>query len=446
MGSRCIAVLSAVLLFGSAFEFIAAPLLSDAATANDTLPSDVVEALEANSRAFDAIVLEYRQERTRHLPADAFFRIVKGPKWVHGDTTFLDPQQTEYHYQDGKVYIHYSFTVPKLDFAHEVDTHGMSIKEVEKLPLRCVGKMSGEIDIAFDGQKFYEGNRNDGGDGPPTLLIETPEDEENSALKGNEDRPRSPVYFWYYAGFKIPFSLRDYQRPRMRSLILDLLAGGSRLSSIDERFEEGRTHLGVTVLSKDRVYSFQLDRSLNYAVRRQEEQTLDGRTLHIATLSDFHEAPGRDTVWLPHRCTVEYCQWRKRPTNPTAEPFLTETYTVTKCESHPVAVKQFLAVYNVPGALIGDGTLPNAEKTEHGQINYTVPANPEDLDRVIERAIDSTPFTISDLATHRGVRLFVVFNVLLFVAVVFALWRRWRRSGLQMRSRKIHHDDGDVGN
>lgn len=427
--NRCASV-GLVLLCGNGFRFLAFTSSCEATTIDNTLPVEVVEALENNAQAFDPIILEWVRERTKHLPAEKFFRIVKGPKWVKGDTTFLSPQRAEYRYERGKVHVYYSSTAPLFGFADNVDTHGMSLDEVSDLPLTFVGTAPMEIDIAFDGKKFYQGSRQIGGVGPPHMVIETPGDFENPAFQEAMDWQQCPAFFWYYAGLKTPFTVRDYQWPKMRSLVLDLLARGGDLSQVERETNGLHQYLKITLVTEDRVHFFDLDQSLNYAVRRQEERTPDGKTLYVSSLSDFHLAPSKENIWLPHRCVVEYYQWQQKPPSPTSEAFFTETYTVTKCESRPIPdgdLEVFSSFYIKPGARIADGTLPNAEKSEHGQICYTVPIDLDDLDKVIQAAIEGKSFTPSDPTRRRLIQVFVLVNVLVIAVVLFWVWRS--RSG-----------------
>jgi len=391
----------------------------------DALSRDAVAALEHNARALDPIIIGWTRERATSLSEEDFFKIVKGPRWAKGDTTFLALATGEFKYQDGNVYRYVREKVPLLDFAVKVDTRTSAPEKGKMPPLKCIGTREMEIEVAFDGDKIYHGSRQEGGIGPPILIIARLGD---LPLKGREDVPIFPFPYLDFAGLKVPYSPRDYaQHVKMRSLIQHLLERGCRLSQSEWKTENGAGYLGLNLVDHNGSYLFELDPSRNYAVRRYEERTTAGERTCLADMSDFREVPGKKNVWLPERCVVHYYQWEGKPAIPLPEALLVESYTITKCESEPIPDRDFVVFYDTPGARIGDATLPNAEKAKGGEISYVVPADSRDLDEVIQHAIAGTSFTPSLSRPHRLAQIIILLNVGVILVITFFV-RRHRRA------------------
>ncbi|MGA2256965.1 MAG: hypothetical protein ABSG53_20120, partial [Thermoguttaceae bacterium] len=115
----------------------------------EALSPGALAAVEQNARALDPIVIEWTRERKTSLSEEGFFTIVKGPRWVKGDTTFLAPARGEFKYQDGNVYRYFREEVPLLDFAVKVDARAAAPEPGKMPPLKCVGTREMETEVAF---------------------------------------------------------------------------------------------------------------------------------------------------------------------------------------------------------------------------------------------------------------------------------------------------------
>jgi hypothetical protein len=233
------------------------------------------------------------------------------------------------------------------------------------------------------------------------------------------------------AGFKVS-EIPEEVGLAPRSLLLHLVDQGATVLRVAEEDVDGIDCLRIDVEGPNGLWLFDLDPSRRHAVRRREERTPGGKARCLATMSDFVELPGTDGVWLPRRCQVTYYQWSGKPDPPEDKPLFRETFTVSHLSWDAVPDDRFIVMYINPGASIADGTLPEAAKSPHGRIEYVVPANPEDLDKVIQHARDGTPFVPRDFQQRRWrFALFWALNLAVLTGVAAALWFRRRRAKLR---------------
>ncbi len=137
---------------------------------------------------------------------------------------------------------------------------------------------------------------------------------------------------------------------------------------------------------KELEYVYYLDPK-NYSIRRWQERAVNGRLRVQLDGSDFKQLPGH-MIWLPHSYRVDQYEKTNRPGEFLDIPFLTQFVQVTSVDSKRVSDEQFELAYNIPGTYVSDNTLPEA-KLREGGVTYRIPANPEDLDRVISDARES---------------------------------------------------------
>jgi len=404
---------------------LAVQLASAGSLAEDALPPDVVRALEHTAESLDPLIIEGTQERRTHLPDEEFFRIFwEGGRRVEGDRTFLALTPWRFKYSNGKHYIYDRQRLPVLEFVIKPSPN-VTIEELQRLPQRSKGTADREVELAFDGEKLYWGSREAGGSavtGPPNEVIDRPE---HFSQKGREDDPMyNNLHFLRFAGLKVPYSARDFaQQAKIRPLVLHMLEHGWKLSRAERKSENNANVLAVTLVGDSGMYVFDLDPSKGYAIVRSEERTKDAEC--VADLDGFQEFPGKKDVWLPRHCVAHYYRYYTKRAPEKSETFVDEIYTVTKYDSQPIPDRDFVLAYNTPGTVIGDATLPGAEKAKDGHVDYIVPADARDLDEVIKHASEGTPFTPRP-RSHRLELAIILSNVLLLVVVVL-LVRRYRR-------------------
>ena len=281
-------------------------------------------------------------------------------------------------------------------------------------------------EMSFDGECLYSGN----GALPDTFhspgLIITP-------LEQLESQTGQLCYpeFLGHAGLAFPYSGSDLATPPSSSILRVLQQGGSLVRVQDTSVNRQKGVL-VDMVGKGRwpqtdethSFSYQLLPEYGYAVCRWEERTPDGKILRSVENGDFMKVPGTE-VYLPKRSVVEYYTWVTIPTEVTSQPLLQETFTVENVDTRPIDNRQFCLreAYEKPGTQIADYKLG---KGPHGfGVQYRIPANPEDLDRVIEAATSQDPY--HPVKGRRFVLALALTSIPLTLLALF-LWRRHGRS------------------
>jgi len=148
-----------------------------------------------------------------------------------------------------------------------------------------------------------------------------------------------------------------------------------------------------------------------------DQTTVDGKTLRSVENLDFMKVPGTE-VYLPKRSIVEYYTWSTIPMEVASQALLRETFTVKNVDTEPIDERQFCLrqAYDRAGTHIADY---RHGKDPHGAgVQYRIPANSEDLDRVIEAARGGEPYRPIVLALDLGSIALTLFALLL-----------WRRRG-----------------
>jgi hypothetical protein len=133
-------------------------------------------------------------------------------------------------------------------------------------------------------------------------------------------------------------------------------------------------------------YIYYLDPAHGYAVRRFQVLTKDGRLRMESNLTNYTKLSDYD-IWLATTSFTDYYTSEgSHPGEIFESPFVTHVIEFSKYSTTPVPDGQFTLNYTSPGTYVTDKTLPEAKALPSGAVRYRVPANPEDLNRVIEEA------------------------------------------------------------
>ena len=246
-------------------------------------------------------------------------------------------------------------------------------------------------------------------------------------LDDGVNRMRADLGAEYFsqAGFALPSIPCERVRQRS-SALLDLLGKGGKVIAVRPDVLKAVPCTVAEVGYGGGRDTFYLDPSRGYALLRHEKRTVSGKLALSCDNSNFAKLHNID-VWLPRRCEEEHYTWPTIPDQICDEPLIGVTYVVSEVSGDHVSEDRFALRYVEPGTVVSDGTLPGAESHPRGRITYTVPANPKDLDRVIEAAVAGKPFVPS--MRWSAVRLaFVGANVVAVVFVAFWIWQRRKRT------------------
>ena len=379
------------------------------------LPEDLRAALASHASAIGDISLQWKTTRSAPLGIDELFgRLGLNPPG-DGGASFFAPEEIAFVQKEGKVRFRYEYSNSSFIPIRAKDSGETELGETQRTVL----------EITYDGEKFYRGLPYLSEDMPGTLAIDTVEDAPTSAFQSVIDVDLERPSYFYQAGLKAPTSIRDFQTPELRSLILDLLAEGYTFSSAKDAGDAGQ-FVDIELSSTARNYRFRLDKNRGHAVVSREEFTPSGGLIARAEMLDFRQVDSRAGVWLPHRCSVKNYQWGGRPATPSNEVLVGEEFEVLQVTATTAADNEFVLSYEIPGLAVADGTLENADKSEDGFIHYVMPADPADLDEAIRRAIEGKP---QDFGGDRFRSTVILLNIVVVILVGLALlWSRKKRS------------------
>ena len=375
----------------------------------------VVAILEANSAAFNPIAMEWTREASRNIREERFFDVIKSGKWIRGDTTFLMPIEWSYQHQNGQSSLKVSQSVPRFRFADPLADPRKS------LPL-FDGTDRNIIEVVFDGDVGFRVDRHGESERPTSMFVQRIRDLDKGDHQGPAKFVVPPCEFFTYTGFAVPRNLAEYtNRPAIRSSVAKLIRENDGAVAMERELNEGEPAIRLVAPKDGGTLTVILDVNRNYAVKQIEERTGGGERVYLAKSSDFRTVPGTDDVWFPHRCDVQVHQWSGRPEAPANSPLFLERFRVTRFDTSTIPNTAFQRPHVDAGAIVADGTLPGADKTDSGEIQYVVPADAADLDRIIEEAI--APARPDSLSRPFWILIVLVLGLSALILLAF-LWRR----------------------
>jgi hypothetical protein len=182
------------------------------------------------------------------------------------------------------------------------------------------------------------------------------------------------------------------------------------------------------LIPREVEYIYYLDPQLCYAVRRFQELATDGR-LRVQSDCTEHQKLAGYEIWLARKCRIDYyVADGTYPGEIFDTPFAGDVLEFSEFGTKPVPDEQFTLRYTTPGTSVTDMTLPEAKTAEGGAVSYKVPANPEDLDRVIEEARALTRAEASHRKWQKVVKIvLIVGNAGALAGLVVYLVVRYRR-------------------
>ena len=326
-------------------------------------PSDVRAILESNVAGLNPIILEWTQKRSPNMDVESFVkRLNAGP----GLLRIFEPERYFFIWQDGCVFLQTKFGTSTHVTAKDHEnyyTYGeeeriSAINTVSAFPLALrMEKYSHDSTFV---QPYL-----------PFLGIRLP----SKSAELNE-KPTSYISFLLENGNLVNYSEVDLEG--MSALRVDIESNVSFIEIPD----------GV------HVFSFWLVPKHNFAVARLEIKQSPDKLLLRAVNSDFKKITGT-TVWIPYRTKVDYYVFANQAMNHAGGPFFMQEFFLSDVSTRKTDISYFdlRKKFQQPGNLVGDRTLLDT----NGGLMYVVPANPADLDRVIESALTGKDFVPTPL-------------------------------------------------
>jgi hypothetical protein len=184
----------------------------------------------------------------------------------------------------------------------------------------------------------------------------------------------------------------------------------------------------IEIASHGRQYVFTLAPDMAYAVISREEYTPDRKLLVAAANSDFQQFRP-DGPWLPTQSTVRHRVWLTAPGEVSDTDLLTVSYTLTEMSPDEIPPESFdlRRKYTRPGTVISDATIPGADRRPQGRVEYPVPNDPVNLEKVIQMALEGREFV--EPKSSRYGTLLIIANIAVAAAIVLSLgWRYFRKN------------------
>jgi hypothetical protein len=236
-------------------------------------------------------------------------------------------------------------------------------------------------------------------------------------------------------GYKFPSIGRELGSP-VQSYILFLCENGKLLET-SEITEKVKKFFYIAARGYDpwedreRDTGFCLDPDYHYAVVRSEIKTLEGELAYSISNEKFEKLPGKE-IYLPKKTSVQHFTGGANQDTISAPPLFTEEFVMTEVSTNKIPDKQFdlRLKYTAPGVHVGDRTLAD---TEFG-IQYRIPANPADRDRVIEAIRTGTEFVPTPFVSTRVVIIRWVTGILGLAMIFLALYRMFMKKVTEPQS------------
>jgi len=334
------------------------------------LPQDVAIILENNVKQLDPISFAWVTTRTTNMDKKTFFTKMK----MEESFGFLEPVVNSFMWQKGSAYsFRAANTVINLDIGGKKKFFAYD----DNLPLSLYG-----CHYAIDGKNYYSAGTYQTEKTPGSISIHPLTSEVVAIVQ--------PITFCY--GYRFPLFGKEFSTPP--SSYVNYLAEKfgvvqTKNSFVDnlDIFEIELKSQGYNVFDNnqvDRRITFMLLPSYNYAVKQIDIKSIDNRLAHRVINDQFQIIPNT-SVYIPHKTVIEHYNYVTIDNNNRSSPLFYETMHLTDVSTKKIDPRIFdlREKMFVAGTMVCDTTFHD---TGNGII-YDFPANPADLDRVIEAAL-----------------------------------------------------------
>jgi hypothetical protein len=368
----------------------------------NSIPNEIQKVLLKNVGTIVPISVVWQQQRSASMNIDNFCKRIGGGPGLYN---FFEPEDNVFMWQDEQSFL----------FSHKKEVQ----IRIGLIQVDDKGKVAGtvsrnEVDFvdsyrecAQDTQKYYRGKKVGNDQAPKELSVWSLE----KTLTKDADYPVFDQTYMTNIGFKFPVYGREIKM-QPKSFILFLLESGGKLLSLNEDVLEGDKSLKVTISSdhstiylpnQSHIYTFWILPKLSYAVKQIEVTTIDNQIEYLVVNDDFMLLPGK-TVYFPRKTHVKYYVCNNTWSGRLSEPLYQEDYVLVDVSTKKINKDQFnlSKSYTQSGVMVTDRTLRGLNDTDNG-LTFIVPANPADLDRVIEATLNGTDFVPTPLPSTTAI-------------------------------------------
>jgi hypothetical protein len=254
---------------------------------------------------------------------------------------------------------------------------------------------------SFDGDEFMSGSGNDKAESTSAALSII--SKEHFIRDFGKHVACDSVFLWA-SGYRFPRIGSDLGMSQ-QSLILHLIFNG-RITLLKKEVLENQPCTIIKIIANDmtstdkRAFMFWLLPDLQYAVKKMNVYTTKGNVIYEVENDNFIDIDKKG-IFFPKKSVINYYSWINTPEMVSDKILVTESYDLNLATTNQISAIQFKLQkqYTTSGTVIADRTLRD---TDAG-VQYTIPANPADLDRVIEAALNGTDFVPTPLPSTTAI-------------------------------------------
>ncbi|MDR1480232.1 MAG: hypothetical protein LBJ00_14950 [Planctomycetaceae bacterium] len=385
------------------------------------LPKQVAEGLQKNVETLDPISLVWTQQRSSIMGLDALIsRVAAGP----GLYSFFEQEKNIFMWQDKCSFLYTLQSQVIIVGDIKSDENGKVVGEVKKSDIDV--ERTG-LTTAMDFHNYYIGSSERDTNVSTGLSVFPIERTMN-------DSYTYPVFLQSYLpfiGFKFPTYGAEL-KSTPSSYILFLLENG-RLINYSEDTVDGSQLLRIDVESdvlvldisytlKQHLFSCWVDPKYNYAVKRIDIKLPSGELILTAINSDFKKIPGKD-MYLPQKTKVDYYFLIDTLCGTSDGPLYIQEYALIDCSTKKINSAQFNLknTFQQAGVTVSERTLRDSKEG----LSFIVPANPADLDRVIEAALLGKDFVPTPLPSTAAIVIKWLLCIAGIVMILYAAYQKF---------------------
>jgi hypothetical protein len=387
--------------------YAATEILHDKNSDAVVIPQEIEKALKENVSCLDPISLVWVRTRTSDIDTETLLKKIK----EEFSYSFLEPVNSTFMWQKGCGYLfNASRNSVEIDsanpppFAHE-----------KKLKLNMLYDIK-----SVDGEFFYSGGMTDN---KPIVLMINPLSHPSSFLF---------QILTLNMGYKYPMNSNDFENNLQPvSYILYLAQKKENVLQVKSEIIDNEKTFLIKVFSeeynyldqcsKPRFFTFYLLPEYHYAVKQIEVHSQNNELVYKIFNKNFKKLPGKK-VYLPNESIIQRHTHITINDIVSSPPLYSENFLITEVSTKKINNKQFNLKnkFSDSGTLITDRALKD---TDEG-ISYYMPANPADLDRVIEAALTGGDFVPTPLPSTMAI---VIKWLLCIAGIAMILYAGYKR-------------------
>jgi hypothetical protein len=359
---------------------------------NDQVDKNVLETLSKNYGECNTILLVWESTYTSEMDMQQILQKIKFPDFYG----FNEPIYQTYLWDNGKFYFHRSHKM------NPVETLRINNRFPNAWEIRDSADLLTRVDEnSFDGERYYSGNGVDVTGTSAGITIQ-----ELATVHQMNYRIFEDGHYTNCLGFKFPCTTVEVGN-KHDSFVLHLIRNSEILDAHWD-IRNGQRQYMIKCKSKNDwdmndnylILNLWLLPEYGYTIRQYDIHDIKGNLAYRIINSNFKKLLNSN-VHLPHNTVIQFYTYATISGNISPVELFRETHTLVSATTTNIKLSQFdlRNKYAQSGTHFADYTLKD---TENG-LQYIYPANPADLDRVIEAALTGKDFVPTPLPSTTAI-------------------------------------------